>query len=168
MPQVFDALVRDCRTRGIPLIACPGHQEWDEDLVTACTVPVSEVETVFAYLMRGGVQNLENLFFFLSDAYLGTEYGHEAPSHIPWEGLYHPDVAQGTQVDEYIQDHFEVGKPRIAVLFYRAHWMSGNLLTIDSLIRRLEAQGANVLPLFSYSLKHNPEEDGETNRTFTE
>ena len=168
MPQVFDALVRDCRTRGVPLIACPGHQEWDEDLVTACTVPVSEVETVFAYLMRGGVQNLENLFFFLSDAYLGTEYGHEAPSHIPWEGLYHPDVAQGTQVDEYVQDHFEVGKPRIAVLFYRAHWMSGNLLTIDSLIRRLEAQGANVLPLFSYSLKHNPEEDGETNRTFTE
>ena len=168
MPEVFDKLVRDCRVRGIPLIACPGHQEWDEDLVTACTVPVSEVETVFAYLMRGGVQNLENLFFFLSDTYLGTEYGHEAPSHIPWEGLYHPDVAQGTEVDYYIRDRFQAGKPRIALLFYRAHWMSGNLLTIASLIHRLEALGANVLPLFSYSLKHNPEEDGQGNRTFTE
>ena len=168
MPQLFDQLVRDCRVRGIPLIALPGHQEWDEDLVTACTVPVAEVETVFAYLMRGGVQNLENLFFFLSDTYLGTDYGHEAPSHIPWEGLYHPDVAQGTEVDDYIRDRFQAGKPRIALLFYRAHWMSGNLLTIDSLIHRLEAMGANVLPLFSYSLKHNPEEDGQGNRTFTE
>ena len=168
MPQLFDQLVRDCRVRGIPLIALPGHQEWDEDLVTSCTVPVAEVETVFAYLMRGGVQNLENLFFFLSDTYLGTEYGHEAPTHIPWEGLYHPDVAQGTEVDDYIRDRFQAGKPRIALLFYRAHWMSGNLLTIDSLIHRLEAQGANVLPLFSYSLKHNPEEDGQGNRTFTE
>ena len=168
MPQLFDQLVRDCRVRGIPLIALPGHQEWDEDLVTSCTVPVAEVETVFAYLMRGGVQNLGNLFFFLSDTYLGTEYGHEAPTHIPWEGLYHPDVAQGTEVDDYIRDRFQAGKPRIALLFYRAHWMSGNLLTIDSLIHRLEAQGANVLPLFSYSLKHNPEEDGQGNRTFTE
>ena len=168
MPQLFDQLVRDCRVCGIPLIALPGHQEWDEDLVTSCTVPVAEVETVFAYLMRGGVQNLENLFFFLSDTYLGTEYGHEAPTHIPWEGLYHPDVAQGTEVDDYIRDRFQAGKPRIALLFYRAHWMSGNLLTIDSLIHRLEAQGANVLPLFSYSLKHNPEEDGQGNRTFTE
>ena len=168
MPQLFDQLVRDCRVRGIPLIALPGHQEWDEDLVTSCTVPVAEVETVFAYLMRGGVQTQENLFFFLSDTYLGTEYGHEAPTHIPWEGLYHPDVAQGTEVDDYIRDRFQAGKPRIALLFYRAHWMSGNLLTIDSLIHRLEAQGANVLPLFSYSLKHNPEEDGQGNRTFTE
>ena len=91
MPQLFDQLVRDCRVRAIPLIALPGHQEWDEDLVTACTVPVAEVETAFAYLMRGGVQNLKNLFFFLSDTYLGSDYGHEAPSHIPWEGLYHPD-----------------------------------------------------------------------------
>ncbi len=41
MPQLFDQLVRDCRVRGIPLIALPGHQEWDEDLVTSCTVPVA-------------------------------------------------------------------------------------------------------------------------------
>ena len=90
MPETFDALVRLCREQGIPLIACPGHQEWDEDLVTACTVPVAEVETVFAYLMQGGVQNFRNLFLFLSDTYFGTEHGHEAPAPLPWEGIYHP------------------------------------------------------------------------------
>ena len=90
MPHSFDPLVRHCRSEGIPLIACPGHQEWDEDLITACTAPVAEVETVFTYLMQGGVQNFQNLFLFLSDTYFGTDYGHEAPAPLPWEGIYHP------------------------------------------------------------------------------
>ncbi len=44
MPETFDALVRLCREKGTPLIACPGHQEWDQELVTACSGcgPVTE------------------------------------------------------------------------------------------------------------------------------
>ncbi|MCH7734517.1 MAG: cobaltochelatase subunit CobN [Chloroflexi bacterium] len=168
MAENFDSLVQQCHSRGVPLIACPGHQEWDEDLITACSVPVAEVETVFAYLMRGGVENFANLFLFLSDTYLGSEYGHEAPSHLPWEGLYHPDVVDGTDIETYIETRFQPGRPNIGLLFYRAHWMSGNLQPIDSLIRRLEEIGANVLPVFSYSLKHNPEDDAQANRAFTE
>ena len=175
MPESFDALVRHCRSEGIPLIACPGHQEWDEDLVTACNVPVAEVETVFAYLMQGGVHNFQNLFLFLSDAYFGTSHGHDAPAPLPWEGIYHPDVAALRQtqdgrmdVDSYVAQRFRPGSPSIGLLFYRAHWMSGNLLPIDSMIRSLEARGANVLPVFAFSLKHSPEGDGVANRAFTE
>ncbi len=168
MPDTFDMLVRQCRSEGIPLIACPGHQEWDEDLITACTVPAVEVETVFAYLMQGGVQNFQNLFLFLSDTYFGTAHGHEAPAPLPWEGIYHPDVADGADVDTFISQRFQPGKPSIGILFYRAHWMSGNLLPIDSLIRGLERMGANVLPVFAFSMKHSPEGDGQANRAFTE
>ena len=46
--------------------------------------------------------------------------------------------------------------------------MSGNLLPIDSMVRCLEARGANVLPVFAFSLKHSPEGDGVANRAFTE
>ena len=168
MPDSFDSLVRRCRSEGIPLIACPGHQEWDEDLITACTAPVAEVETVFAYLMQGGVQNFQNLFFFLSDTYFGTDYGHEAPAPLPWEGIYHPDVAEGTEVESYVAQRFQPGRPSIGILFYRAHWMSGNLLPIDALIRSLETKGASVLPVYAFSLKHSPEGDGVANRAFTE
>ena len=162
MPGTFDALVRHCRSEGIPLIACPGHQEWDEDLITACNVPVAEVETVFAYLMQGGVQNFQNLFLFLSDAYFGTTHGHEAPAPLPWEGIYHPDMADGLDIDAYVAERFVPGRPSIGLLFYRAHWMSGNLLPIDAMIRSLEAKGANVLPVYAFSLKHSPgsESDG--------
>ena len=168
MPDTFDALVRHCRGEGIPIIACPGHQEWDEDLVTACTVPAVEVETVFSYLMQGGVRNFQNLFLFLSDTYFGTGHGHEAPAPLPWEGIYHPDVADGVDVDTFVAQRFQPGRPSIGLLFYRAHWMSGNLLPIDALIRSLEDKGANVLPVYAFSLKHSPEGDGVANRAFTE
>ena len=54
--------------------------------------------------------------------------------------------------------------------------MSGNLLSIDALIRSLEDKGANVLPVYAFSLKHSPvlsaadgpEGDGVANRAFTE
>ena len=168
MPESFDALVDKCHSRGIPLIACPGHQEWDEDLVTACSVPVAELETVFSYLMRGGVQNFQNLFLFLTDTYLGGAYGHEAPEPVPWEGIYHPDFPPGIDLDSYISQRFDPAQPNVGLLFYRAHWMSGNLQFIDDLIRKLETHRINVLPVFSFSLKHNPEEEGERSRTLTE
>ena len=167
MPEAFDQLVARCHSRGVPLIACPGHQEWDEDLVTACTVSVAELETVFSYLMRGGVTNFQNLFLFLSDTYLGSDYGHEAPEPVPWEGIYHPDYQQTFDVETYVAQCFKPGQPSVGLLFYRAHWMSGNLQFIDELIRGLEAQKVNVLPVFSFSLKHNPEEEGERSRTLT-
>ncbi len=168
MPETFDKLVRLCHERGTPLIACPGHQEWDQDLVTACTVPPAELDTVFSYLIRGGVANFQNLFLFLSDSYLGSDYGHEAPAEVPWEGVYHPDEADGLDAQDFVERRFRPGRPGVAVLFYRAHWMSGNLQTVDALVRRLEELGANVLPVYSFSLKHNPEGDGQVNRTFSE
>ena len=170
MPESFDAIVRLCHRSGTPLIACPGHEEWDQDLVSACTVPPAEVDAVFSYLIRGGVQNFQNLFLFLSDSYLGTAFGHEAPASLPWEGIYHPALSDGfapEDIDGYVARRFRAGAPTVGILFYRAHWMSGNLKPIDALIARLEELGANVLPVFSYSLKHSPEEEEETNRTFT-
>ena len=168
MPEIFDPLVRLCHEKGTPLIACPGHQEWDQELVTACNVPPSELDAVFSYLIRGGVANFQNLFLFLSDSYLGSEHGHEAPAEVPWEGVYHPSEGDGVSVQDFIERRFIPDRPIIAILFYRAHWMSGNLSTIDALINRLEELEVNVLPIYSFSLKHNPEGDGQANRTFTE
>ena len=71
-------------------------------------------------------------------------------------------------MDTYISRRFRPGRPSIGLLFYRAHWMSGNLLPIDSMIRSLEGKGANVLPVFAFSLRHSPEGDGVANRAFTE
>ena len=156
--DAFDPLWEICLRNRTPLIACPGHQEWDDDLVAACTAPVAEVEAVFSYLMRGGVLNFRNLFLFLADTYLGGDFGHEAPAPMPWQGIYHPEMPEGISVSDYLAARFVPDRPSVGVLFYRAHWMSGNLAFVDDLIARLEAQDVNVLPVFSFSLKHQPED----------
>ncbi len=168
MPESFEPMVRLCRSLGVPLIACPGHQEWDDDLVAACSVSVPEVDSVFSYLMGGGVENIKNLLFFLSDTYLGTSYGPEAPAPAPWEGIYSPEEDGLLDPDAFIGRRFIPGRPAVGLLFYRAHWMSGNLQAVDALIERLDGLGANVLPVFSYSLKHNPDGTGEPNRALTQ
>src|SRR5581483_10460712 len=43
--------------------------------------------------------------------------------------------------------------PAIALLFYRAHWMSGNTDFVDALAERLQELGCRPLPIFVYSLK---------------
>ena len=47
----------------------------------------------------------------------------------------------------------QANRPAVGVLFYRTHWMSGNLAFIDACVRELEARGANALPVFTASLK---------------
>ena len=32
--------------------------------------------------------------------------------------------------------------PTVGLLFYRAHWMSGNLAFVDAFVREIESQGA--------------------------
>ena len=145
MPEAFDPLVRLCHEKGKPLIACPGHEEWDEELIAAYNVPPSELDAVFSYMIRGGVPNFQNLFLFLSDSYLGSEYGHEAPAEVPWEGVYHPDEPDGMDAQDFVKRRFHPDHPNIAVLFYRAHWMSGNLQTVDALVRRLEREDCEIL-----------------------
>lgn len=167
IPESFDHLVDICRERSIPLIACPGHQEWDQDLINACTAAVSEVETVFAYMMHGGTDNLKNMFLFLSDVYYGTDLGHEAPQPMPWEGIYRPELSKLPTIDEYSNEYINSENITIAILFYRAHWMSGNLDFIDALIESLENKGANVLPIFSYSLKHTPDSSTDPERVLS-
>ena len=164
IPESFDHVVQMCREGDIPLIACPGHQEWDQDLIGACTASVSEVETVFGYLMHGGRNNLKNMFLFLSDVYFGTSIGHDAPEPMPWEGIYRPGLIDLPDIDTYVSQYCDPGKPTIGVLFYRAHWMSGNLDFIDALISEIELKDANVIPIFTYSLKHSPDTSNEPDR----
>src|SRR5262249_6961885 len=44
-------------------------------------------------------------------------------------------------------------RPTVAVLFYRAHVLSGNTAFVDALTDALEAAGVNVLPVFTSSLR---------------
>ncbi|HEX6512286.1 MAG TPA: cobaltochelatase subunit CobN, partial [Chloroflexota bacterium] len=130
----FSAIRDSCLARGVPFVACAGDSVFDPELADLSTVPLDTVRQVFAYLCQGGAVNLRNMLLLLAGLPAGP------PQELPWFGVYE---RQGTAQSG----------PAVAVLFYRAHWMSGNTEFVDALCERLERYGCSTVPIFVYSLK---------------
>ena len=79
-------------------------------------------------------------------------YGFEPASPLPEVGVYHPVLPEGSPVEELLARH-DPARPTVGVIFYRAHWMSGNTAFVDDLVEALEEAGANALPVYCYSLR---------------
>ncbi|WP_405901728.1 cobaltochelatase subunit CobN [Streptomyces sp. NBC_00727] len=127
---------------GRPVVVLTGEQAPDAQLMAASTVPIGIAAEAHAYLAHGGPANLDQLARFLSDTVLLTGHGFEPPAAAPsWGPLERTPGAT------------EDGAPTVAVLYYRAHHMSGNTAFIETLCRAVEAQGARALPLYVASLR---------------
>ncbi|MFI8278376.1 cobaltochelatase subunit CobN [Streptomyces sp. NPDC085929] len=139
----LDLLLAPAQTR--PVVVLTGEQAPDAQLMEASTVPIGIAAEAHGYLAHGGPANLDQLARFLSDTVLLTGHGFEPPAAAPtWGPLERtPGTTEG---------------PRIAVLYYRAHQMSGNTAFVHALCDAIEAQDARALPLYVSSLR-TPEPD---------
>ncbi|MCT9092756.1 cobaltochelatase subunit CobN [Streptomyces sp. ASQP_92] len=125
---------------GLPVVVLTGEQAPDAQLMAASTVPVGIAAEAHAYLAHGGPANLDQLARFLSDTVLLTGHGFEPPAPAPsWGPLERTAKA--------------VQGPTVAVLYYRAHHMSGNTAFVDALCGAIEDAGARPLPLYVSSLR---------------
>ncbi|MBY0524892.1 MAG: cobaltochelatase subunit CobN [Gemmataceae bacterium] len=140
------------RAHRIALVCLPGDAQPDPDLARLCTVPLTVADMAFRYCIEGGVANAGALLHFLSDTLLGTARGCDPPRPMPQVGIYHPDHASLPDLDAWRRQCRTDGRPTISIVFYRAHWVTGNLAPIDALVRALEQRGANVLALFGPQL----------------
>ncbi|MEB8344113.1 cobaltochelatase subunit CobN [Streptomyces endophyticus] len=127
---------------GIPLVVLTGEQAPDAQLMATSTVPIGIAAEAHKYLAHGGPQNLDHLARFLSDTVLLTGHGFEPPVAAPTWGELEREPA--TQHD---------GAPTVAVLYYRAHHMSGNTAFVHGLCDEIERTGARPLPLYVASLR---------------
>ena len=160
----FPRLAAACRRLGIPLVACSGEPTRDAVFERRSTTPAILAQTAFEYLNHGGVVNTSNLLRFLSDEVLGTSYGYSPPAPLPQDGVYRPGRLDAVLLDEYRRLYCEDDKPTVAVLFYRAHWVSGNLEFVDAMLGALErVSGCNALPVFCSSLR---DDDGAVFRKY--
>jgi len=148
----FRSMAESARARNQHLLVISGTGGPDPELTAASTAPPAVVHEATAYLQAGGPENLAQLLRFLSDHLLLTGFGYEPPVEQPQHGIYHPDLPRGTTLGDWLARH-DPSRPTVGILFYRSHWMSGNLAFIDALVRELEEHGANVLPVFTSSLK---------------
>jgi cobaltochelatase CobN len=148
----FRGLADSARARGQHLLVVSGAGGPDPELTAASTVSPAVIHEAAAYLQAGGRENLAQLLRFLSDHLLLTGFGYEPPAEQAQHGVYHPDLPRGAMLIDWLARR-DGARPTVGILFYRAHWMSGNLAFIDSMVHEIEARGANALPVFTSSLK---------------
>ncbi|WP_288797656.1 cobaltochelatase subunit CobN [uncultured Arsenicicoccus sp.] len=128
-----------------PVVVLTGEQAPDAELMSASTVPAGVAAQAHAYLAHGGADNLAELASFLSDTVLLTGHGFAQPQAAPsWGPLDDTVALTCPDGDE---------RPCVAVLYYRAHQMSGNTAFVRDLADALEAAGSRALPLYVASLR---------------
>jgi cobaltochelatase CobN len=140
-PEGISAL----RATGLPLVALGGEATPDADLMALSTVPAGVAAEALAYLREGGPANLRELAAFLSDTILLTGEGFAPPEPAPAYGVHRwsgPAAPEGGQ-----------SRPTVAVVFYRAHELSGNTAFVDALCDAIARRGGTPLPVYCSSLR---------------
>jgi cobaltochelatase CobN len=141
-------------TTPITCILLPGDDRPDLELMSRSTVPLTEVEILWRYFVMGGVENYRRGLLYLD--WLVNRDGEiplpaqpvELIGTYPWQSSTTPQRS-ATHLTK---------QPRVGVLFYRAHYLSGNLGTIDALCHELATAGYEPVPVFAPSLQGDGEQ----------
>ncbi len=107
-----------------------------------------DYKNISSYLKYGGKENFENLLLYLLNRFVDTEYKFVAPVQPQWEGIYHPDFDYLPTLDEYLEKKILPSRFTIGICFHQSHLQSGDTNVVDRLIKEIEYQGANALPVF--------------------
>ncbi|MCW1968356.1 MAG: cobaltochelatase subunit CobN, partial [Anaerolineae bacterium] len=126
-----------CVEYGKALLLVSGTDVPDIGLAKFSTVSPAVQTDTLGYFRAGGADNLAQLLRFLSDHLLATGLGYEPPIAQAQLGLAKPFVKS--------QDP---NCRTVGILFYRAYHLSGNMAFVDALVREIEAQGAQALPIY--------------------
>jgi len=138
-PYGVEQVEAACRRHGILLAFLPGGAEPDPDLARASTLPAEAGERLWRFLLHGGPDNARAFL-----GYCGSLIGRPAPwlepRPLPPAGLYGvPDPAEG--------------RPRAALVVYRALVLAGDVAPVEALAEALRAEGMAVCILYVHSLK---------------
>ncbi|MCK7637077.1 cobaltochelatase subunit CobN [Corynebacterium sp. P7202] len=132
---------------GVPAVVVSGELAVDAELTELSTVPAGVVTQAHTYLAEGGADNLHQLHNFLSDTVLLTGLGFDEPVRMPfWGHLDRPEFSGPADA------------PRVAILYYRAQHLAGNVDYIHGLADAIENLGVRAVPIYSASLRTAPED----------
>ena len=134
---------------GTTLIIMPGDDGLDFDLISKSTVSGEIVQKIWQYFQEGGTENFLNALQFIADTALLTEFNPPPPQPVPRVGLYERLEAENNTQLPITNYPF----PKVGILFYRAHYLSGNTQVIDALCNALIEKKLQPVPVFVSSLR---------------
>jgi cobaltochelatase CobN len=138
----LDVVEETAKQTGATLIVLPGDERPDPTLVSHSTAALNVVNRVWQYFIEAGVENYQNLLKFVAAQFLDHLIEYQTPQPVPRVGIYGKTLDLSQPV-----------KSGAAILFYRAHYLSGNTAAIAALCDALIEQGLTPIPIFVSSLK---------------
>ncbi len=145
------AEVRRVHKKGAAVFAIPGE---GAEIIWRIPVSGKTAQTIDAYWRGGSVENLVGLLATLYKAGGGRRKLTVAPPTEPVsQGIYHPDAAQPfDSLAAYLAWYRARNAPLVGLSFYSNAYKFGDIAYVDSLIRKLEAAGLGVVPIFGSGL----------------
>ncbi|MGB3491409.1 MAG: cobaltochelatase subunit CobN [Elainellaceae cyanobacterium] len=158
----LEVVKQTAQDHNIALFIIPGDDRPDLDLMSHSTVPLSAVNTLWRYFTEGGIENSTHALQFLANTALGTSFPTPSPQAVPRVGQYSwtPDLLSDLLTLDSQLLPPNASPPSIGLLFYRAHYLSGNTAPIDALCEAIAQQGGQPRPIFVSSLR-DPEVQAE-------
>ncbi|WP_107667376.1 cobaltochelatase subunit CobN [Cyanothece sp. BG0011] len=140
-PYGLEVIKEIAELNDITLFILPGDDHLDETLMSHSTVTFSHSHKLWRYLSQGGQENWLNGLKFISDICWQTNYNPVEPNIVPDFGIYQNNVDNNNIF------------PNALILFYRSHYLAGNLHPIDALCQSLLDKKINTIPIFVSSLR---------------
>ncbi|AYF26806.1 cobaltochelatase subunit CobN [Micromonospora tulbaghiae] len=129
---------------GRPCVVLGGERTPNAALMELSTAPIGVCAEAHRYLAEGGPENLRQLHAFLSDTVLLTGEGFDPPAVLPEWGVSRKAAGD---------------RPRVGIVYYRAHEVSGNHSFARDLADAVDATGkATGVPIFVSSLRAAPDD----------
>jgi len=149
----FDLLLSSLKRAGVPIVVASSVIGQNKEFKSLCTVDKKDYQKILRYLNYGGKKNFENLLLYVANRFTGANYEVSPPEQPSWEGIYHPDFEHLPTLDDYMEKKIVPGRPTVGLWFHQNHWQGGNTSYVDAIIKEIEHQGANVLPVFFSGMK---------------
>jgi cobaltochelatase CobN len=140
----LEVVQETARQTGAVLIVLPGDERPDPTLMSHSTASLADVDRVWQYLIEGGVDNYRQLLNFIASRWLDFDCEYRDPAAVPRVGIY--DEVRWLPEGLPIQGG-------AAIIFYRAHYLSGNLAAIEALCQALVDRNLTPVPIYISSLK---------------
>ena len=152
-PYGTEQLVALAKEKQIQLVLIPGDDQADSVLTNQSTTNTEDAHLIWRYLREGSQKNIHSLYAFIGQRFFGRTAPFHQPQVLPRASLYHPENPICDLADW--QKQWLPAQTVAVIIFYRAHLQSGNTTVIDSLIKALQQQGLNPLPIALASLKES-------------
>ncbi len=155
-PYGLEVVKQSAIASGAKLVVVPGDDRPDPHLMSHSTVSLAIADRLWRYFTEGGLANTTHALQYAAAVGLCAQYDPPLPQSVPRVGPY-PWASQDVTGKAAQPDG--VPFPEVGLLFYRAHYLSGNTAPVEALCAALAQRQLTPKPLFVSSLREPEVQD---------